>query len=276
MSAAATVAREDFEFIRGFVRQQAAIALEDGKEYLVRSRLTPLARRHALDGIPGLVAEVRRRPASALAGEVLDAMTTNETSFFRDGHPFESLRETVLPQLLDARRQQRRLRIWCGASSSGQEPWTLALVLRHHFPWLATWDVSIHATDISRAMLARASEAVYSDREVGRGLPRPLRDRHFHRHGDGWRPNDDLRELVTFSRLNLSEPFPPTLQADLIVLRNVLIYFDPQTKASILTRARRQLADDGYLLLGGAETVGSASDAFDRVLIGRSVWYRAA
>lgn len=276
MTTITEVSAEDFAFIREFIHREAAISLEDGKEYLVRSRLSPLVRAHRLDGLGDLVATLRRRPSSALGTDVVDALTTNETSFFRDTHPFESLRDHILPELLAARASSRRLRIWCAAASSGQEPWSIAIILREHFPWLAAWDVSIEATDISRGILARAEAAIYSQREVDRGLPPEVRDRHMHRVGDRWQVNDDVRSMVTFTRLNLSEPFPPGPVHDLVFLRNVLIYFDAETKASILARTRRRLADDGFLILGGAETVPISSVSFDRTIIGRSVWYRAA
>lgn len=272
----AALSAADFDFVRQFVRREAAITLEDGKEYLVTSRLTPLLRPHGVSDLAALISRLRSSPASALGGEVVDAMTTNETSFFRDVHPFESLRDHVLPELVRARAARRRLRIWCAASSCGQEPYTIALTIREHFPQLAGWQVEIVGTDISPSMLAKGRSAEYSQLEVNRGLPAPLLVKHFSRRGARWVLDDDVRRMVTFSKLNLAERWPPAGQWDLVFMRNVLIYFDVPTKTQVLRQARSRLADDGYLILGGAETTVGVDNDYQRALLGRSVWYRAA
>lgn len=265
----------DFAFVRDLVRRESANALEAGKEYLVTSRLRPLARQVGLPDVATLVARVRAQPHSALAADVVDAMTTNETSFFRDVHPFDSLRDEVLPELVAARRARRTLRIWCGAASSGQEPYSVAMVLADHFPELESWDVDILGTDISRAMLAKAVRAEYSQIEVDRGVPAAALRRHFVRHGTRWRLTEAITRRVRFAHLNLAAPWPVLPRFDLVLLRNVLIYFDLPTKADVLRRVRRHLADDGYLALGGSETTVGVDTDLQRHVRGRSTWYRA-
>ncbi|WP_370326404.1 protein-glutamate O-methyltransferase CheR [Euzebya sp.] len=274
---AAALVPADFDFVRTFVKREAAITLEDGKEYLVTSRLTPLVQRHGAGDLAGLIGRLRMNPASALGREVVDAMTTNETSFFRDIHPFESLRTDVLPELIRARGARRSLRIWCGAASSGQEPYTIALVIKEHFPELSSWDIQILGTDISPSMLAKAQAGSYSQLEVNRGMPAPMLVKYLQRHGAHWVLRDDIRKMVRYAPLNLAQRFPATLgRFDAVFMRNVLIYFDVPTKTSILRQTRTHLADDGFLILGGAETTVGVDNDYRRVLLGRTVWYRAA
>lgn len=269
------IAPGDFEFVRRFVKDRSAISLEDGKEYLVTSRFAPLVRTHGFADLEELVAHLRQRPHGDLAEDVIDAMTTNETSFFRDVHPFESLRDHIVPALYRQREPGRQLRIWCAASSSGQEPYSIAMTLREHHPELDHWDVRIVATDISKSMLEKASKGEYSQLEVNRGLPAPLLVKHFRRRGARWRLSEDIRSMVEFTALNLATRWLTLGRFDVIFMRNVLIYFDTDTKSRILTQAREHLAPDGYLILGGAETTVGVDNEFRRVLHGRSVWYRA-
>jgi chemotaxis protein methyltransferase CheR len=207
---------------------------------------------------------------------VIEAMTINETSFFRDLHPFEAMRATVVPELLVARARTKSLRIWSAASSSGQEPWSIAMLLHHEFAQLGTWDVKILATDLSTAMVERARGGVYSQLEVNRGLPANFMLKYFDREGANFRVKEDLRRLVDFRPQNLVEPWPfQATKFDIVFIRNVLIYFDVPTKRAILERIRRILAPDGYLFLGGSETTIQVHDGFDRIQSGRAVWYRA-
>ena len=280
-AAAATSAPErpdltdaDFELVRTIIRQDAAIALEDGKQYLVASRLAPVARGAGMASVAELCAHLRTRPRDPLREQVVDAMTTNETSFFRDIHPFESLREHVLPDLLRNRASERRLTVWCGASSSGQEPYSIAMVLKESFPQLDGWDVHIIATDISPTMLDRTRSGLYSQLEVNRGLPAPSLVRWFTRKGAKWEIDAALRDLVTVERLNLAERWPTMREVDVVFLRNVLIYFDVPTKRQILAQVREILRPDGYLILGGAETTVNLDQDFERAVLGRTIWYR--
>jgi chemotaxis protein methyltransferase CheR len=270
-----SVSTVDFDYIRTLVRTKSAIVLEPGKEYLVQARLLPLARKQGLDDISALVDKLKRGDAT-LATDVVEAMTTNETSFFRDVHPFEMLREEVLPALAQTRAAQRKLNIWSAAASTGQEAYTIAMTLREHFAQLATWDVSILGTDLSREVLEKAREGRYAQIEVNRGLPAPLLVKYFDRAGPAWRVKADLKRGVEFRQLNLMLPFPVLPRMDIVFLRNVLIYFDADTKRDILTRVRNAMAPDGYLFLGAAETTLQFDGLFDRVPRARGNCYRVS
>jgi chemotaxis protein methyltransferase CheR len=266
------LAQSDFSFISELVHKQAAIVLEPGKEYLVESRLAPLARAEVQGTISDLVVKLQTDRSGTLASKVIDAMTTNETLFFRDGHPFESLRTIALPELIEARKAERRLSIWCGASSSGQEPYTLAMVLKGVLP--SGFGVDLLATDVNEEMLARTRDGRYSQLEVNRGLPITMLMQHFERDGTHWQAKADLRSMIMTRNINLAAPLPRMGPFDLIFLRNVLIYFDHATKRRILTEARRLLRPDGLLFLGGAETTLNIDEGWERVSVGPSSAYR--
>lgn len=272
-----TITASDFDFIRGLVRRQAAIVLEPGKEYLAENRLHPVAKKEGMGSVEELVRALRPGSRTDLEAKVVDALTTNETSFFRDGHPWDALRDDLLPSIIKERSLTRTLTVWCAACASGQEPYTLALLLREHFgAVLDGWSVRIIATDISPSMLDRARAGRYTQLEVNRGLPASLLVRYFHRAGLEWELDERVRSMVEFRGLNLAEPGDWTrLPAfDLVLLRNVLIYFDADTKRSILTRARRHLQPGGLLFLGSSETTLNLVDGFSRVQSGRTICYR--
>lgn len=257
-----TLSRENFDYVRTVLRERSAHVLEEDKAYLVEARLHSVARRHGLATVEELVRRLRLRADEAILSELVEAMTINETSFFRDGRPFEALRQSVLPELIRRRAEVRRLHVWSAACSSGQEPYSLALMLRHDFPTLAGWNVRIIASDLSAAMLGRARAGRYSELEVGRGLPTALRDTYFERHGHSWHLRDEIRRAVEFLPINLSGQWPAIPPLDLVLLRNVLIYFDTPTRQRILARIRTLLAPDGYLVLGGSETTHNLDDAY--------------
>jgi chemotaxis protein methyltransferase CheR len=259
------VTAEDYAFVADLLRERCALVLEPGKEYLIKARLTPVVQRHQLGTIRMLIDRIRRERHHALATEVVEAMVTTETSFFRDIHPFETLKKSVLPELIERRRSQRQLNIWCAASSSGQEPYSIALLLKEFFPELSSWRVNLSATDISQEMLERCRAGRYSQIEVNRGLPTPLLLRWFRQEGVQWQLDEQIRCLVSFSQLNLATPWPAMPKWDLVFLRNVMIYFDDAVKRAILGRVARVLARDGHLLLGGAETTLNLDDSFVRV-----------
>jgi len=259
------VTAEDYAYVANLLRERCALVLEPGKEYLIKARLTPVAQRNKFESIPLLINRIRREQPHGLMTEVVEAMVTTETSFFRDIHPFETLKKTVLPELIERRRGLRQLNIWCAASSSGQEPYSLALLLKEHFPELASWRVNLSATDISQEMLQRSRAGRYSQLEVNRGLPTPLLLKWFRQEGVHWQLDDQIRNMVSFSPLNLATPWPAMPPWDLIFLRNVMIYFDNAVKTQILGRAARVLGQDGYLLLGGSETTLSLDDSFARI-----------
>jgi chemotaxis protein methyltransferase CheR len=245
---------DNFKFVCDLVHRRAAILIETGKEYLVDARLAPIARAHGLPSVDALVAKLRADDKGPLSHEVIEAMTTNETSFFRDIHPFEALRTVALPALLKARAATRSIRIWCAAASTGQEPYSIAMTIREHFPELATWNVQIIATDINATVLARARTGVFRQLEVNRGLPASLLVKHFDKNGADWQIKANIRQMISFQELNLLERWPLFTQQDVVFMRNVLIYFDVPTKRELLRRVRESLRDDGYLFLGGAET----------------------
>jgi chemotaxis protein methyltransferase CheR len=261
-------------YLRDLVYRRSAIVLEDDKQYLIDSRLSPIARELGLPSIDALVGKLRTDASAPLVHRVIEAMTTNETLFFRDLHPFEALRTRLVPDLLQARAAQRSLRIWCGAASTGQEPYSIAMTLCESFPQLASWDVKILATDLNATVLERAREGKYRQLEVNRGLPVKLLVKYFERQGADWQLKPDVRNLVTFQELNLLDAWSHLGEHDIIFLRNVLIYFDVETKRRILGRMRRTLRKDGVLVLGGAETTTNLDDGYVPLRIGNGVYYQ--
>lgn len=264
----------DFNYIRELVRAKAGIVLEDGKEYLVDARLSTLIRQQKIESIPALVARLKSCPIDPLHKLVVEAMTTNETSFFRDHHPFDALAKQVLPDLIAKRAATKSISIWCGASSTGQEPYTIAMTLLENFPKLATWKITFIATDISAEMIAKSKAGKYNQIEINRGLPAPLMVKYFQKQGLEWQIHENLRKMIDFREMNLTSSWPAFPSLDIIFMRNVLIYFDANTKRDILSRVRRVLKPDGYLFLGGAETTMCLDDAFERTQIEKSGIYR--
>jgi chemotaxis protein methyltransferase CheR len=269
-----TLNAAEFDYVRRLVKDQAAIVLEDDKGYLVESRLLPVARRAGFLSLSQLVEKLQSAHIDGLQRQVVEAMTTNETSFFRDFHPFEALRKSVLPDLIAKRGPTRELDIWCAACSAGQEPYSVAMLLREDFPHLASWNTRILATDLSSEMLARARAGRYSQLEVNRGLPAPLLVKYFQKQGFDWYLRDDIRRMVDFRMVNLAEPWPLLAPMDLVMMRNVLIYFGMDTKKEILGRVRRVLRPDGYFFLGAAETTISIDDPFECLQFERATCYR--
>jgi len=255
------VTPEDFDYLRKMLRERSGLVLSVEKQYLAESRLLPLARRHGFASVGELVAQLKF-PSHALATEVVDAMTTNETFFFRDRIPFDLLRDTVMPALMTARSRTRRIRIWCTAASTGQEPYSIAMTLREMGVQFAGFQVDILATDLVAGALDRARDGLYTQFEVQRGLPIQLLIKYFTKVGEMWQIAPDLRAMVQFRPLNLLNDFSALGLFDLVFCRNVLIYFDQPTKISVLNRIARQMPDDGFLVLGAAETVVGLTDAF--------------
>jgi chemotaxis protein methyltransferase CheR len=256
---------QDYNAVRLLLQQHSAIALDNTKQYLVESRLAPILHRQNLNSIGDLVARLRRQPDVELERQIVEALVTTESSFFRDLHAFEALRKVVLPDLINRRRATRRLDIWCAAAAHGQEPYSIALMLHEHFPQLAGWKIGLLASDISREALARAREGVYNQIEVNRGLPAALLVRYFEQHGTHWQLRAAIRDMVEFREINLARLWPPLPPMDLVLMRNVMIYFEAETKMAILRRLAGLLRPDGYLLLGGAETTFNLNDRYRRV-----------
>ncbi len=255
----------DYDFLRKCLKGRSGLALSADKQYLVESRLLPVARKAGLGGLSDLVAALRRGDDDSLMTKVVEAMTTNETFFFRDKAPFETFRSTVLPALLSARRASRCIRIWCAAASSGQEPYSLAMMLKELDGDLPGWRIELLATDLSGEVLERARQGIYSQFEVQRGLPIQLLIKYFTQVGDMWQIAPEIRAMVKFQQLNLLTDFARLGVFDLIFCRNVLIYFDQPTKTVALDRLAGVLAADGYLALGAAETVVGLTDGFTTI-----------
>ena len=264
---------DTFTWVATLVRAKSAIQLTPGKEYLVESRLLPLARAAGLPGVDAYVQKVRSGRDLVAERAVVEALTTNETSWFRDNAPFLALRSRLLPELMAARNRPVHLRFWSAACSTGQEPYSLAMTLVDILPPTVTFEIL--ATDLSEQVLARARTGRYSQLEINRGLPAPLMVRHFGRAGAEWEVSADLRARVTFRAHNLLDS-PPAGRFDVILLRNVLIYFDLPTKRSILGRMRQVLVPDGSLLLGAAETTIGVDASWERVAVGSASVYRPA
>jgi chemotaxis protein methyltransferase CheR len=264
----------DFDYVRAFIREQSAISLEPGKEYLVESRLRALARKENFTSIEALIDTLRSDPNKTIHSKVVDAMTTNETSFFRDIHPFDTLRKHVLPGLISRRANERRLDIWCGAASTGQEPYSVLMLIATHFPELLTWNLEFLATDLCAEVLNRARAGRFSQLEINRGLPASLLVKYFVRQGNEWEIREDFRKRIQFREFNLVKEWPALPMFDLIFLRNVMIYFDLETKKEILANMRRRLKPGGLLLLGAAETTQKVDDAFESVIFDKTTFYR--
>ncbi|HEY3930707.1 MAG TPA: protein-glutamate O-methyltransferase CheR [Candidatus Koribacter sp.] len=264
----------DFTYLRSLVLQHSAISIDSSSEYLAESRLARLAMVEGQTSVGAFLSLLRMKPFGAVHRQVLDAMTNNETWFFRDLHPFDLLKRHLLPELILKRASVRRLNIWSAASSSGQEAYSLAMMLEEDFPELRNWNVRILGTDISSAILNRARSGRYSQMEVNRGLPARLLTRYFRREGLEWIINDSIRNRVQFEPLNLSKPWPPMPPMDVILMRNVLIYFEVPVKQQILAQARSAMFPDGYLFLGSAESTINLDSELERVAFERTACYR--
>lgn len=255
----------DFEFLSSLLYKQSGLVLTPDKGYLLETRLQPVARSHGLTSIEQIVSTLKARRDEKLVNSITDAMTTNESLFFRDRTPFDQFKTVVLPSLLESRAAKKSIRIWSAACSSGQEPYSLSMVLDELASKLAGWRVEIVATDISTEMVARARSGIYSQFEVQRGLPVQLLVKYFQQDGDRWQLSEKIRRMVTFREFNLLQDPRPLGNFDIVFCRNVLIYFDQDTKRKVLEGISRQIAPDGYLYLGGAETVISITDKFQPV-----------
>ena len=263
---------QDFDYLRKLLRERSGLVLSAEKQYLAESRLLPVARRHGMSTLVGLVGMLKAGPSSPLAAEVVEAMTTNETFFFRDKVPFDHFRDTVMPALIAARAREKRIRIWCAAASTGQEPYSLAMTLKAMGSALAGYRVDILATDLSSSVLTRAKDGIYSQFEVQRGLPIQMLVKHFAQIGEHWQITPEIRAMVQFRSLNLLNDFTPLGIFDVVFCRNVLIYFDQPTKTDVLNRLAHRMPDDGYLLLGAAETVVGLTDSLKPVMEKRGLY----
>jgi chemotaxis protein methyltransferase CheR len=268
------ISKADFEFVRDLIRKQAAIVLSEGKESLVESRLFSLIHQGHSPSIEALIQELRSHPYSDLHRKVVDAMTTNETLFFRDVAPFDALRDVILPEFISSRASDKRINIWSAASSTGQEAYSISMIIRERLAGMPGWDFRLLGTDISANALEKARKGRYSQLEVNRGLPAPMLLKHFTRVGMEWEISETIRKMVDFKEMNLASNWPVLPQMDIVFMRNVLIYFEVQTKKEILAKVRKAMRPDGVLFLGGVETTLNIDPEFERVVSGRASFYR--
>lgn len=268
-----TLTQSDFDYVRALIRAESAIVLEPGKEYLVDSRLTMLAKTTGHEKVENLVKSLRAGRDLKLKAQVVDAMTTNETSFLRDVAPFDVLIKAVVPDLMERRAATKTLNIWSAACSSGQEPYSIAMLIRHRLPELASWRVNILATDISGVIVAKAKAGRFAQIEANRGLPAELLAKYFTRAGMGWDIKSEIQSMVEFRQMNLTRPLPSLPTMDVIFVRNVLIYFDVATKTHVISALAAKLAQDGYLYLGASESMVNVHDGFARTKHDRAGCY---
>ena len=268
--------KESLEHFCALVRKESGLVLSEEKAYLLESRLMPVARKWKLADLDALADAAKQAGSTEMVREIVDAMTTNESFFFRDITPFDQFRDFVLPKLLESRADKKQIRIWSAACSNGQEPYSLAIILKEAGAKLSGWRVDIVATDLSREVLARAKAGVYSQFEVQRGLPITLLVKYFKQDGDKWRIDPALRAMVSFQEFNLLDDVRSLGHFDIVFCRNVLIYFDQPTKTMVLDRISSILAPDGHLVLGGAETVLGMSDKFVSIKGQRGIYEQGA
>jgi chemotaxis protein methyltransferase CheR len=261
----------DYEYLRKYLKDHSGLDLSADKQYLIESRLLPLARRAGLSGISDLVQKMKGGSAP-FNTQVVEAMTTNETFFFRDKVPFEHFRDLIMPQLLSSRANRKTVRIWCAAGSTGQEPYSLAMSLKEMGVQLSGWRVEIIATDLSQEVLEKSRAGLYSQFEVQRGLPIQMLVKYFKQVGELWQINADIRAMVQHRQLNLLHDFSQLGVFDVIFCRNVLIYFDQETKAQAFSRLAKAMEPDGFFILGAAETVVGLTTVFKPVAERRGVY----
>ncbi len=255
----------DFDIYKDLLKKSSGLVLSQDKSYLLESRLGPVAKKWEFASLEAMTVALQAVPDKKLVNDIIEAMTTNETSFFRDMKPFDLFRDTVLPYMLKNRVNQRKIKIWCAAASSGQEPYSLAMITKEQGSVFSGWDISVKATDISNDILDQARNGVYSQFEVQRGLPITMLMKYFTQEDEKWRMNDDIKKMIKFDYFNLLDSLTPLGTFDIIFCRNVLIYFDEETKAQIFEKMSKIIAPDGFLFLGGAETVLGITDTFKPV-----------
>jgi len=233
------------------------ISLDHTKQYLLESRLSPIIRGEGFENLQELIRHLNQTTVGAIHWQAFDALTTNETMFFRDKHVFDALKHKIIPSLLEAKRKEKTLRIWCAAVSTGQEAYSMAILIKEYFPELEGWDVQIHATDISARTLQKAKEAVYSSTEVNRGLDAHLIKKYCQKQiNEQFVLQYSIRDMVTFKNMNLIDPWPLTPKYDLVLLRNVMIYFKQDTKDHVLRKICAQMyPNQSVLILGAAESI---------------------
>lgn len=265
----------DFDIYKDLLKTASGLVLTQDKTYLIESRLNPVAKKWGYSDLAAMTDVLRGVPPKELTTDIIEAMTTNETSFFRDSKPFDIFKNTVLPYFKNKPGHSKRLRIWCAAASSGQEPYSIAMLLKEEALKMPGWNFEIIATDISHDILEQAKEGVYTQFEVQRGLPITMLMKYFTQDGEKWCINQDIKNMVQYKFFNLLEGMGGLGQFDVIFCRNVLIYFDQPTKKIVMEKMHKQLPEDGFLFLGGAETVLGITDEFKAMPDNRGLYTKA-
>lgn len=264
----------DFDYLRTLVFEQSGVVLEAHKDYLAELHLDKLATQSGFESIAAFTEHLKTIPFGNLHGQAVEALLISETSFFRDRYPFEALRTSVLPSLIESRSNKRTLNIWSAGCSTGQEPYSLAMLIHESFPELKNWTVRLIASDLSTRSLDRAQQGLYSNLEISRGLTTGMCDRYFHKVGNSWQINNEIRQMVEFRKLNLLHSWNTLPDMDVIFLRNVLIYFNNDTKQAILDKVKHYLREDGFLFLGSGETTFYLDPRFEAVHGKTSLYHR--
>lgn len=264
----------DYAYLRELVLTESSNLVDPSRNALFEARLKRIARLAGAPSLEGLVNVLREDRPAHLHRAVAEAMTISETSFFRDFHPFETLRHNVIPRLIEQKQHVRTLRIWSAASSTGQEAYSLAMLLCEHFPELRRWNVKIVGTDISRSAIEYAKRARYRRIEINRGLPARMLVKYFKRHGEEWEVSSAIRDLCDFSYANLGAPLPSLPQFDLVLLRNVLLYFPSAHRTDVFRDVSRQMSQTGYLILGNSEQAEDSTNLFKAEFAKDCYFYR--
>ncbi len=265
----------DFDIYKDLLKENSGLVLTQDKSYLIDSRLNPVAKKWGYNDVAAMTSVLRGMPSKDLVRDIVEAMTTNETSFFRDTKPFETFKEHVLPYYKNKAGHSKRIRIWCAAAASGQEPYSLAMTIKEEAAKMPGFNFEIVATDISQEILDQAKEGTYSQFEVQRGLPITHLMKYFTQNGDKWTVNQDIKSMINFKYFNLLDPMTTLGKFDIVFCRNVLIYFDPPTKKDVMERISGQMNDDGFFFLGGAETVLGITDVFKGIKDRRGLYAKS-
>jgi chemotaxis protein methyltransferase CheR len=273
------ITTEDFDYIRKVFKDVVGITLDDDKLYLVENRLLPLAKTENIATVAELIRTLRRHPRSPfdpLHTRMFEYLVTSETSFFRDQHPFIALKQKIIPDLIKKRESIKRLKVWSAACACGQEPYSFAILLLEHFPLLKNWQIDLIGSDISTQVISYAQQGLFKRCEVDRGLSTELLNKYFSHKNSRWKIRSDIRDMVTFQQLNLVKPWPYLPLMDIVLLRNVLMYFDDMTKENILKNIHGIMEPDGYLITGATENPSFMEKYFIKERIGKTVVYRLA
>jgi len=262
----------DFDYLRTLLKSASGLVLTDDKQYLIESRLLPVAKKLKYDNIDAMVAELRRSEATSLKNQIVEAMTINESFFFRDKTPFDNFENIMLPKLLEAKKAQKHLRIWSAAASTGQEAYSLSMIMQEHAAELEGWRIEIIGTDLCSEALEKAKSGIYSQFEVQRGMPVKYLVKNFKQVGSMWQVNSKIRSSVQYRQFNLLNSFNLLGRFDIIFCRNVLIYFDKETKSDIIERMGKQTNPNCYLVLGASETLVGLNDSFGTVPDARGLY----